>query len=131
MAAAGMFKRFRSTAICKLSHGAARARVLRVCERNDTPGVVVARAVRVAACRMHPQHVLRRGTERHIVAGEPALEGPVREHHRHPVMQRSHGVVGLGGEDGEGLDELARPALGERSREAPRPRVPATAPGAR
>ena len=87
MAAAGMTKRFRSPAICKPSRSAARARVLRVGERNDTPGVVVARAVHAAACRMHPRHVLGRRTERHIVADELALEGPGREHHRHPVVR--------------------------------------------
>ena len=44
-----------------------------------------------------------------------ALERLGREQYRHPVMQRSHGVVRLGGENGEGLDDLARPALGERA----------------
>ena len=52
MTAAGLSRRLRSTAIGNRSQGAAWAKVLRVSERNDTPGVVGARAVHVATYTM-------------------------------------------------------------------------------
>ena len=38
------------------------------------------------------------------------------ENHRHAVVEHTHRRVRLGGEDGEGLDRIARPVLGERAR---------------
>ena len=80
---------------------------LRRRERHDTFGVVVTRVVHARAHRVHREQVVGRRAERHIVTGEPVLARFVRENHRHAVMQRLHGLVRFGREDGEGFDDVA------------------------
>ena len=57
------------------------------------------------------EQVVGRRAERHIVTGEPVLARFVRENHRHAVMQRLHGLVRFGREDGEGFNDVARTTL--------------------
>lgn len=64
---------------------------------------------------MHREQVLGRGSERDGRSGEPGRERLRGEDDRHAVMERAQGGVRLGGEEGEGLDDVARPALGQRA----------------
>ena len=65
------------------------------------------RVVYPRAHAVHLEQVLGRGAERHIVSGKPLLARFVRENHRHAVVQRLHGRVRFGRQDGEGLDDIA------------------------
>lgn len=64
---------------------------------------------------MHRKPILGCRSEPDILAREPGPERLRGQDHRHPVMQFAHGRGCLGGENGEGLDEIAYPALGQRA----------------
>ena len=82
--------------------------------RSTHCGIVVRRRIDPGADGIDGHGLRRTGLERNAFALEPGVELPRVQDHRHPMVHRRHGLVGGGGENGAGLDRVARSVCGER-----------------